>query len=69
MSESRISYLNRTYKDYEESIIDITQKYYGDIFYNYNDAGIGATSIDSKLQLCIYLVTLSFTCITISSHV
>ncbi len=42
MSESRISYLNRTYKDYEESIIDITQKYYGDIFYNYNDAGIGA---------------------------
>lgn len=41
MAESRISYLNRTYEDYENSIIDITQKYYSDIFHNYNDAGIG----------------------------
>lgn len=46
MAESRISYLNRTYKDYKDSILDITQKYYSDIFANYNDSGIGNWLMD-----------------------
>ncbi len=46
MAENRISYLNRTYKEYKDSILDITQKYYPDIFANYNDAGIGDWLMD-----------------------
>lgn len=46
MAETRISYLDRTYEDYRRSILDITQKYYGDIFANYNDAGIGNWLMD-----------------------
>lgn len=46
MAESRISYLDRTYDDYKNSILDITQKYYSDIFNNYNDAGIGNWLMD-----------------------
>lgn len=46
MAESRISYLVRTYDEYKNSILDITQKYYGDIFENYNDAGIGNWLMD-----------------------
>lgn len=46
MAESRISYLDRTYEDYKNDILDITQKYYPDIFNNYNDASIGNWLID-----------------------
>lgn len=46
MAESRISYLNRTYSEYKNSILDITQKYYPEIFANYNDAGIGNWLMD-----------------------
>lgn len=46
MAESKISYLDRTYDDYKNSILDITQKYYSDIFANYNDAGIGNWLMD-----------------------
>ena len=51
MAESRISYLNRTYDDYKNSIIDITQKYYPDIFNNYNDASIGNWLIDVQADI------------------
>lgn len=46
MAESRISYLVRTYDEYKNSILDITQKYYPDIFANFNDAGIGNWLMD-----------------------
>jgi len=51
MAESRISYLNRTYDDYKNSILDITQKYYPDIFANYNDASIGNWLIDVQADI------------------
>lgn len=41
MGENRVSYLNRSYEEYKNDIIDISQKYYSDIFNNYDDAGIG----------------------------
>ena len=51
MAESRISYLDRTYEDYKNDIIDITQKYYPDIFSNYNDASIGNWLIDIQADI------------------
>ena len=51
MAESRISYLDRTYDDYKKDILDITQKYYPDIFNNYNDASIGNWLIDIQADI------------------
>ncbi len=51
MAESRISYLDRTYEDYKNDIIDISQKYYPDIFKNYNDASIGNWLIDVQADI------------------
>ena len=51
MAESRISYLDRTYQDYKNDIIDISQKYYPDIFNNYNDASIGNWLIDVQADI------------------
>lgn len=51
MAESRISYLDRTYGDYKRDILDITQKYYPDIFANYNDASIGNWLIDIQADI------------------
>lgn len=51
MAESKISYLNRTFEDYKNSILDITQKYYPDIFNNYNDASIGNWLIDIQADI------------------
>ena len=44
--DNKISYLNRNYNDYRQSIIDITRQYYPDVFENLNDASIGAWLID-----------------------
>lgn len=46
MAENRLSYLNRNYDEFRSDLIDISQKYYPDIFKNYNDAGIGQWLID-----------------------
>lgn len=46
MAENKLSYLNRTYDEFRSGLIDITQKYYPDIFKNYNDASIGQWMID-----------------------
>lgn len=46
MSEKVISYLDRTYAEFKNDIIDKTRKYYSDIFDNYNDASIGMWFID-----------------------
>ena len=51
MAESRISYLDRTFEDYKNDIIDISQKYYPDIFNNYNDASIGNWLIDVQADI------------------
>lgn len=46
MSENKLSYLNRNFDDYKQSILDITRIYYPDVFANLNDASIGAWLID-----------------------
>ena len=46
MAERKISYLARNYDDYRNSIIDITKKYYGDVFDNFNDASVGSWLVD-----------------------
>lgn len=46
MAERRISYLNRNFNDYRESIMDITQKYYNDVFDKLDDASIGSWFVD-----------------------
>lgn len=46
MAENRISYLDRNYNDYKTAILDISQKYYSDIFASFNDASIGNWLID-----------------------
>ena len=46
MAENKLSYLNRNYDDYRQSIIDITRQYYPDVFENLNDASVGAWLIN-----------------------
>ena len=46
MAENNISYLNRNFDDYKQSIIDITKTYYPDVFASLSDASIGAWLID-----------------------
>ena len=46
MAENRIQYTKRNYDEYRQSLIDITRKYYGDVFDSINDASIGAWLID-----------------------
>lgn len=46
MAERKISYLARNYEDYRNAILDITRKYYGDIFDNMNDASVGSWIVD-----------------------
>lgn len=46
MSEKTLTYLTSTYEDFQNEIIDKTQKYYPDIFTEFNDASIGKWMID-----------------------
>lgn len=46
MSERRISYLARNYEDYRNAILDITKKYYNDVYDNLNDASVGSWIVD-----------------------
>ena len=46
MAENKLSYLNRNFNDYKQSIINITRQYYPDVFANINDASIGAWLIE-----------------------
>lgn len=51
MAENKLSYLNRNYDEFRSDLIDISQKYYPDIFQNYNDAGIGQWLIDIQADV------------------
>lgn len=44
--EKKISYLNRTYTDYKEALIAMSEKYYPDLSTSFNDASIAAWQID-----------------------
>lgn len=44
--EKKISYLNRTYSDYKDALIEFTKKYYPDLSVNYDDASIMSWFID-----------------------
>lgn len=44
--ENRISYLDRTYDEYRRDLLDVTRKYYYDIFERIDDASIGSWLIE-----------------------
>jgi hypothetical protein len=44
--EKGISYLNRTFKDYKDSLINYTKQYYPELEQEFNDASIGSWLID-----------------------
>ena len=44
--EKKISYLNRTYADYKEALIEMSEKYYPDLATSFNDASIASWQID-----------------------
>lgn len=44
--EKKISYLNRTYADYKEALIEMSERYYPDVSNSFRDASIGAWYID-----------------------
>lgn len=44
--EKKISYLNRTFSDYKEALIEMSEKYYPDLSKSFNDASIAAWQID-----------------------
>lgn len=46
MAEKGISYLNRNFNDYKNSLLSITQQYYSDILPYFNDASIGSWFIE-----------------------
>lgn len=46
MSEKKISYLNRTFSDYRQALIDFSKKYYPDLAMNYDDASVGSWFLD-----------------------
>ena len=46
MAEGRIQYSARNFNDFRNAILDISRKYYPDIFDNFNDASIGSWFVD-----------------------
>ena len=46
MAESRIQYSARNFDDFRNAILDITRKYYPDIYDNFNDASVGSWFVD-----------------------
>lgn len=44
--EKKISYLNRTFNDYRNALIDFSKKYYPDLNVTYNDASVASWMID-----------------------
>lgn len=46
MAEKKIDYSKRTYEEVRDSLVDITRRYYSDIYNSLNDASIGQWMID-----------------------
>jgi len=44
--DKQISYLNRTFSDYKEALIEFSKKYYPDLNVTYNDASVASWLID-----------------------
>lgn len=44
--EKKISYLNKTFADYKEALIEMSERYYPDLTTSFNDASIAAWQID-----------------------
>ena len=44
--EKKISYLNRTYADYKDALIEMSEKYYPELATSFDDASIAAWQID-----------------------
>lgn len=44
--EKHISYLNRTFNDYKNSLLDFTKQYYPDLEDEFNDASVGSWLLD-----------------------
>ena len=44
--EKGISYLNRTFEDYKDALIEFSKKYYPDLATSYDDASVAAWQID-----------------------
>lgn len=44
--EKKISYLNRTYADYKEALIEMSERYYPDLSNSFRDASVAAWQID-----------------------
>ena len=49
--EKNISYLNRTYEDYRQALIDFSKKYYPDLAIDYNDASVASWLIDMNADI------------------
>lgn len=46
MADKKISYLARNFDDYRNAIVDMSRKYYGEVFENFNDGSVGSWLID-----------------------
>ena len=44
--EKKISYLNRTFADYKEALIEMSERYYSDISTSFRDSSVGEWIID-----------------------
>lgn len=51
MAENRIQYSNRNYDEIRNSLVDVTKRYYSDIFNSLNDASIGQWIIDLNADI------------------
>ena len=49
--EKKISYVNRTYADYKDALIEISKRYYPDLTTSFNDASIAAWQIDMTADI------------------
>lgn len=49
--EKNISYLNRTFADYKEALIEMSEKYYPDLSTSYDDASVASWMIDLAATL------------------
>lgn len=46
MAEKKITYQARNYEDYRNAIVDMSRKYYGEVFDNLNDGSVGSWLVD-----------------------